>query len=135
MKKILAIGVSLAILILPAHADDRTTPINITKSTTATTGNFNVSLPAVSGVTNYLCGFIITSGGTSSALVVNATASGTITGTMNFSYVFPSTGQGVLGVAFPQCIAASAQNTAITVTVPGGGAGTTAALSAWGYQL
>lgn len=106
----------------------------ITASTTATTGAFNASLAAVFGKTNYICGFVITSGGTTAAAVVNATVAGTVSGTMNFSYVFPSSGQGVLGVAFPQCIIASASNTAITVSVPAGGTGTTAALSVWGYR-
>jgi len=121
--------------IIPASAAPPVTPINVTASVTATTGSFNASLPAVSGSTNYICGFVITSGGTTAAAVVNATVTGTVSGTLNYSYVFPSSGQGVLGVAFPQCIIASASNTAITVTVPAGGAGTTAALSVWGYQL
>ena len=124
-----------SLLAVSAHAEERTTPINITASVTATTGSFNAALAAVSGKTNYICGFVITSGGTTSAAVVNATAAGTISGTLNFSYVFPSSGQGVLGVAFPQCIAAAAENSAITVTVPAGGTGTNAALSVWGYQL
>lgn len=106
----------------------------ITASTTATSGSFSASLAAVLGKTNYICGFVITSGGTTAALVVNATVAGTVSGTMNYSYVFPSSGQGVLGVALPQCIIASASNTAITVSVPAGGAGTTAALSVWGYR-
>ena len=106
----------------------------VTKSTTATTGAFSVTIPGISGSTTNLCGFVITSGGTTSAAVVTATITGTVTGTMNFAYVFPSSGQGVLGVAFPQCIAASATNTSIVVSVPAGGAGTVAALSAWGTQ-
>ena len=106
----------------------------ITASTTATTGSFNSSLAAVLGKTNFICGFVITSGGTTAAAVVNATITGAVVGTMNYAYVFPSSGQGVLGVAFPQCIIASGSNTAITVSVPAGGAGTTAALSVWGYR-
>lgn len=116
-------------------ASDTTTPINVTASTTATTGSFSASLAATSNRTNYICGFVISSGGSSAATVVNATVGGTISGTMNFAYVFPSSGQGVLGVAFPQCIVANGSNVAITVSVPGGGTGTTAALSVWGYQL
>lgn len=118
-----------------ADSAQTTTPINITASTTATTGSFSSSLAAVSNKANYICGFVITSGGSSAATVVNATITGTVTGTLNYAYVFPSSGQGVLGVAFPQCIIASAQNTAITVSVPAGGTGTTAALSVWGYRL
>ena len=133
--KRLFIAAILVLAALPALAADTTTPANITASATATTGSFSASLPAVAGRTNYLCGFVITSGGTTAAAIVNATATGTVSGTMNFAYVFPSSGQGVLGVAFPQCIVASGANTAITVNVPAGGTGTTAALSVWGYQL
>ena len=136
MRYKLLLATLIALIIVPASAQQtRTTPINITASATATTGAFSTALGAVAGTTNYICGFVITSGGSSAATVVTATAAGTITGTMNFSYVFPSSGQGVLGVAFPQCIAASAQNTAITVSVPAGGTGTNASLSVWGYQL
>lgn len=107
---------------------------SVSASTTATTLSFSASLPATPNKTNILCGFVITSGGTTTAAVVNGTITGAASGTMNFAYVFPSTGQGLLGVALPQCIQASAPNTAITVSVPAGGAGTTAALSMWGYQ-
>jgi len=106
----------------------------ITASTTATSGALSSSLPAVSGRSNSICGFVISSGGTTTASAVNVLITGTVSGTLNFQYVFVSSGQGVLGVAFPQCIGASASNTAITVSVPGGGAGTSAALSIWGYQ-
>jgi hypothetical protein len=134
MRYRLAIFAMLAGL-LPASAAPPVTPVNITASTTATTASFNASLAAVSGRTNYICGFVISSGGTTAAAVVNATVTGTVSGTLNYAYVFPSSGQGVLGVAFPQCVIASGSNTAITVTVPGGGTGTVAALSVWGYQL
>jgi hypothetical protein len=133
--RLLGLVAFASIVALPAHAVDRTTPINITNSVTATTGAFSTSLGAVTGTTNYICGFVITSGGSSAASVVTATAAGTVSGTLSFAYVFPSSGQGILGVAFPQCIAATGQNTAITVSVPAGGTGTTAALSVWGYQL
>ena len=133
--RLLALVACASIFVAPAHAIDRTTPINITASAVATTGAFSAALGAVAGTTNYICGFVITSGGSGTASVVNATATGTISGTLNFAYVFPSSGQGILGVAFPQCIAATGQDTAITVSVPAGGTGTTAALSVWGYQL
>ena len=135
MKRLFIAIAAICSFVVPSYALNTTTPINITESTTATTGTLTTAFPAVSGRTNYICGFVITSGGTTSALVVNATVTGTITGTLNFQYVFPSSGQGVLGVAFPQCIIASASNSAITVSVPGGGTGTNAALSIWGYKL
>lgn len=108
--------------------------VNITESATATTGAFSATIPAVAGKYNWLCGFVISSGGTTAAVVVTATVTGLVTGTNNFAYVFPSSGQGALGVSLPSCIGASAPNTAITVSVPAGGAGTTAALSVWGIQ-
>lgn len=118
-----------------ADSAQTTTPINVTASAIATTGAFSSSIGAVSNKTNYICGFVITSGGSSAATVVNATVTGTISGTLNYAYVFPSSGQGVLGIAFPQCIAAAGQNTALTVSVPAGGTGTTAALTVWGNRF
>lgn len=136
MKRLAASVLALSLFTSAAWADgSTTTPANKTASATATTGSFSATLGAVTGRTNYLCGFVITSGGSSAASVVSVTVAGTISGTMNYAYVFPSSGQGVLGVAFPACIVASASNTAITVTVPGGGTGTTASLSVWGYVL
>jgi hypothetical protein len=108
--------------------------VNITESTTATTGAFSITIPAAANKYNWLCGFIITSGGTTTAAVVNVTVTGLAVGTNNYAYVFPSSGQGLLGAAFPSCIGASAPNTAIVISVPAGGTGTTAALSAWGSQ-
>jgi hypothetical protein len=105
----------------------------LTASNTGTTGSTAATLAAVAGRTNWICGFVITSGATSSAAVGNATVAGTISGTMNFTYVDVSSGQGLLGVAFPQCIPASAVNTAIVVTAPAGGTGTVVAVTAWGF--
>lgn len=113
-------------------------PINstpITISATGTTAAVTATLPANANQTTYICGFVITSGGTTAALVGNATVTGTIGGTLNFSYVDVSSGQGVLGIPFPQCIPASANGQTIAVTAPAGGAGTVAAVTAWGYQL
>lgn len=107
----------------------------VTASATGTTGATSATLPAISTRTTYICGFVITSGGTTSALVQNATIAGTVSGTMNFTYVDVSSGQGLLGVVFPQCIPASAKNVTIVVTAPAGGTGTVVAVSAWGYQL
>jgi hypothetical protein len=107
----------------------------ITASATGTTGATSVTLAAGAGVTTYICGFTITSGGTTAALVVNATISNAIGGTLNYSYVFVSSGQGFLGAAFPVCIPASATNTAMVLSVPAGGAATVVALTAWGYRL
>lgn len=111
----------------------------VTASATGTTAAVTATLPAVTGKTTFICGFAMTSGGTTTAVFANATVTGTIGGTLNFAYgdPAPAAGQGRLVVGFsPVCIPASAQNTAISVTQPGGGTGTTAAaVSVWGYQL
>src|SRR5215475_14176429 len=97
------------------------------------------SLAAVSGRTNYLEGFTVTAGGATAALDVNVTVTGLVTGTFNYSFVFPL-GAGVgavpLVVNFDPPIKASAANTAITVTLPAGGAGNTnAAVNINGFDL
>lgn len=107
----------------------------ITASTTGTTAAIVATLPGVAGKTTFLCGFIMSSGGTTAAAVANGTVTGTVSGTLNFTYVAVSSGQGLLGVAFPDCIPANAMNTAIVVTQPAGGTGTVGAVTVWGYQL
>ena len=140
MKNLLAglllVGAASAALAQPVQtmnipAGSQVSPLTV--STTGTTGPISATLTGAANRWTYICGFVITSGGTTSALTANATIAGTISGTMNFTYIFVSAGQGLLGVAFPGCITSSAVNTNIVVTVPGGGAGTTAAVTAWGY--
>lgn len=105
-------------------------------SAQGTTGAVAAALAASTTRLTWICGFVITSGGTSSAIVGDATVSGILGGTLHFAYVAVSSGQGILGVAFPQCLPSSAINTAIVVTAPAAGAGTTAEdVVAWGYQF
>lgn len=105
----------------------------ITATATGTTGAIAATLTGAAGKFTYVCGFILSTAGTTAATLGNATVTGTVSGTMNFTYAFVSSGQGMLGVAFPGCIVSSAVNTNIVVNLPAGGAGTTAAISAWGY--
>jgi hypothetical protein len=110
----------------------------VTSSSSGTTGAVVATLPGVAGKTTFICGFSMTSGGTTTAVALLGTVVGTISGTLNFAYEAPAAGtQGRLFVTFaPTCIPASAMNTAIVVTQPAAGTGTTqAAVSAWGYQL
>lgn len=97
------------------------------------------TLAGTSGKTTYICGFHITSGGSTGAALVTPTITGTITGTLNFTYAT------VAGVTLGNapllqnmggvCIPASATNTAIVVTLPALGAGNTnATVNAWGFQ-
>ena len=107
----------------------------ITASATGTTGALSATLTGSPGQTTYICGFVLTSGGTATAIVTNTTVTGTISGSLNFAYVNVSSGQGALGVAFPVCIPANNTNTAIVVNMPAGNTGTVASLFAWGYRL
>lgn len=116
----------------PAPQGAQTIPITV--SATGTTTGVTITLPAVSGKTTYICGMVATSAGSGTASVVNLTVSG-LPNTLNFTYIYVSSGQGLLGWAIPNCIPASAPNTAIVITLPAGGVTTTqTALSAWGYQ-
>lgn len=115
----------------PAPQGAQTIPLEV--SSTGTTGAITATLAAASGKTTYICGMVVTSGGTTAATSGDLTVTG-LTNTLHFLYVFVSSGQGLLGWAVPNCLPASATNTAIVVNVPAGGAGTTVAVSAWGYQ-
>jgi len=115
-------------LVVPSQTNIK----QIQASATGTTGSVTATLTGAAGQWTNICGFIVTSAGTSAATAVNVTVTGTGT-TLNFTYNFVSSGQGVLGVALPACLQSSAVNTNIVVTVPGGGTGTTVAVTAWGY--
>ena len=106
----------------------------VTISTTGTVGAISVVLPGAVNRLTSLCGFVITSGGTTTAVVGVATVTGVVSGTMSFEYVAVSSGQGLLGVAFPQCLPAATASAGISVTSPAGGTGTVGAVTAWGYQ-
>ena len=125
------ISVALAqVVITTPLAGPNATPL--TPSTTFTTGSSSATLTGTTNKWTYICGFVLTSGGTTAAITGNVTITGLPT-TMNFTYVFVSSGQGVLGVAFPGCLVASAANTNIVVNTPAGGAGTVGSISAWGF--
>lgn len=105
---------------------------NLVASNTFTTGTATATLTGAAGKWTYVCGFTVTSAGTTSATLGDVTVTGTIA-TMNFEYAFVSSGQGVFGIAFPGCISSSAVNTSIVINVPAGGAGTVGAVTVWGY--
>lgn len=108
------------------------TPVASAATFTATTNS--VALAAQSGKRNYACGFTITSGGTTTAVVGTSTLVGTAGTTLQFAYVFVSSGQGALGVVFSPCIPASATNTTLTLSISQGSTGTIGALNVWGYR-
>lgn len=104
-----------------------------------TNANAVATLAGATGKTTYITGFQCTASGATTALPVNVTVTGVITGTMTYTFTFPA---GVLIAAtpllvtFPTPVPASAANTAIVVTLPASGlGGTNAACNAQGYQL
>lgn len=86
------------------------------------------TIPAVAAKTNYITGFTVTGSGATAALPVVVTIAGLAGGSITFSYGAALgalvTNQPLI-VTFPAPIAASAVNTAITVTCPALGAGNT----------
>lgn len=97
-----------------------------------------VSLAAAAGKTNFITGFDVTGAGATAASVIQVTVSGLKAGTLTFEMAIPA---GVtapvtpLQVRFPYPLVASAQNTAITLTVPSFGAGNTnASANLYGFQ-
>lgn len=110
---------------------------------TASSGNVaagvaTATLAAAPGKVTYICGFAITSAGSTAAAVVAPTVTGVVTGTMTFAYATVAGAtlpNSHLVVPFRDCISASAPNTAIAVSLPSLGAGNTnATVNAWGYQ-
>lgn len=95
------------------------------------------TLPAVVGKTNYVTGFEITGGGATAAALVVATLAGVLGGTISYVFGVPA-GATVacapLIVEFLFPIPAAALNTAIVLTLPALGAGSTnAAVSLHGF--
>ncbi len=114
--------------------------------TYVTAGSGNVAaaaavaaLPAVAGKTNYVCGFTITSTGSTATAIVRATLAGLISGTLGFTYVTltgATLANPTVVVNFNTPIPASAVNTAITFTLPSLGAGNTnAEVNIWGFLI
>lgn len=119
--------------------DSASTRVGIENSATGSTGIVAATLPAVQGKQTFLCGFSIQSNNPTAGIVVNPTVTGLAGGAMTFVYSALAAAATVqppapLNVTFTPCIQSSAQNTAVVVTLPALGAGTTsAAVNAWGY--
>lgn len=110
---------------------------------TASSGNVaagaaTATLAATVGKVTYICGFMVTSSGSTAATVVSGTVTNIITGTMTFTYASVAgvtLANAPLVVPFTSCIPAATPNATIPVTLPSLGAGNTnASVSAWGYQ-
>ena len=109
----------------------------VTSGATAAAGSMTATMAAAPGLRNRICGFIVTGGGATSASIIDVVVTGLPT-SLTFKLVIPA-GATVsinpLVIPFGDGIPASADNTAITVTVPSFGAGNThAAVAAGGYR-
>ena len=139
MKKLLVLFALL--FALPAMA--QSPPLNQGVQITASSGNVaaataTATLAAVVGKVTYICGFSITSAGSTGAAVVSPTVANVITGTMTFTYASvagATLGNPPLIVPFTNCLPATAPNTTIVVSMPTLGAGNTnTTVDAWGFQ-
>lgn len=103
------------------------TPANASSGNVAN-GTATASLAAQASKRNYVTGFTITGAGATAASVVTATLSGVTGGPLHYTVVVPAgvtTAIQPLNVRFDTPIPASADNTAITISVPAFGAGNT----------
>ena len=107
-----------------------------TATNTGTTGATTATLAGAASVTTYICGFSIRANATAAA-TGNATVTGVITATMNFTqWTAPNaSGLGITEMIFSPCIPASAANTSIAVVSAAPGTGGVVSVSAWGYKL
>lgn len=107
-----------------------------TATATGTTGATTATLAGASSVTTYLCGFSIRANATAAA-TNNATVTGVITATLNFTqWTAPlASGIGVTEEIFSPCIPASGTNQSIAVISGAPGSGGVVSVTAWGYKL
>lgn len=107
-----------------------------TATATGTTGATTATLAGASSVTTYLCGFSIRANATAAA-TGNATVTGVITATMNFTqWTAPNaSGLGITEMIFAPCIPASGTNQSVAVVSAAPGTGGVVSVSAWGYKL
>lgn len=109
----------------------------VTAGSTAAAGAMTATFAAAPSLRNRIVGFVVTGSGASAASIIDVTITGLPT-TLTFKLVIPAgvtTSITPLVVQFGDGILASADNTAITVSVPSFGAGNThAAVAAWGYR-
>jgi len=139
MKKLLLILALLASAPALAQAPLPLSGVELTATSgTVAAGTAAATLAAASGKVTYICGFAITSTGSTGAAVVAPTVTGIVTGTLTFAYASvagATLSNQPLIVPFGTCMPASAPNTAIVVSVPTLGAGNTnTTVNAWGYR-
>jgi hypothetical protein len=112
------------------------TAVPYTATATGTTAATTATLAGAVSVTTYICGFSIRANATAAA-TGNATVTGVITATLNFTqWTAPNaSGLGVTEMVFTPCIPASAANTSIAVVSAAPGTGGVVSVTAWGYKL
>jgi len=113
--------------------------VGVTASSgTVAAGTATATLPAFVGRNTYICGFAITSAGSTAAAVVAPTVTGIVGGTMTFAYASVAgvtLSNAPLVVLFTPCMPSANVQQAIVVSLPSLGAGNTAAtVNAWGFQ-
>lgn len=112
------------------------TPVYAT-GTTAAGAQVQSSLAAAGGKTTYLNGFYaaVDTNATTKAVFVTVSLDGGTTTHMNFLLASSSSVPGVVDVAFPDPIPATAQNKTIVVTIPAVSGTSSVSLAVYGYQL
>ncbi len=112
------------------------TAVPYTATATGTTAATTATLAGASSVTTYLCGFSIRANATAAA-TGNATVTGVITATLNFTqWTAPlASGLGITEMIFSPCIPASGTNQSVAVVSAAPGSGGVVSVTAWGYKL
>lgn len=111
----------------------------VSNTATGTTAGATATLPGVAGHFTYLCGFTVSPGSATAAITISITTTG-LASNWSESVGAPVTAAGTTGLPqrqtfAPDCLVASAQNTAITVVAGALGAGgVNQSVNAWGYQ-
>lgn len=107
-----------------------------TATATGTTGATTATLAGAASVTTYICGFSIRANATAAA-TGNATVTGVITATLNFTqWTAPNaSGLGITEMIFAPCIPASGTNQSVAVVSAAPGTGGVVSVTAWGYKL
>lgn len=109
------------------------TPVSI--SANGTTAAVTATMAAVSGKTNWMCGFSVRAAATA-ATTGAVTITGILGGTMTFEEYISPIATGMTPVEPPLghvCISGSATNTAIVLTAPAPGSGGINSANIWGY--
>lgn len=123
---------------LPGNANGQASPVQGIGGPAAAT-QVTATLAGAAGKTTYICGYTASAGGATAGQLVAVVVSGLLSGGQTVEWAVPTgaTADAIpLQQTYTPCLPASAVNTAIVVTVPSVGAGSTAqTVQAWGYQL